>query len=68
MATEFFRINIQVAKSYGEGVKELVSGRVDFSRLEPSSYVITKEKVQHISFFAMENKKSKKRFAFGNAE
>ncbi|MFK5986728.1 MAG: PhnD/SsuA/transferrin family substrate-binding protein [Pseudomonadota bacterium] len=55
-------IKIQVAKSYQQGLYDLVSGKVDFSRFGPASYILAKEQDNNISIIAIESKKGKKQF------
>ena len=56
------QIKISVAKSYEIGIEDIVSGKVDFSRLGPASYVKAKERNPRLSILAMESKKGKKSF------
>jgi len=65
LATELgspVKIKMKVAKSYEEGVQDIITGRVDMSRLGPASYVEVKEKNPEISILAMESNKGKKSF------
>lgn len=55
-------IKLQITSSYEQGVKDLVSGKVDFSRLGPASYVAAKQANAQISILAIESKKGQKRF------
>jgi len=55
-------ISLQVASSYQQGVNDLVNGRVDFARMGPASYVISKSHNPDLQLLAMENKKGKKIF------
>ena len=59
---EKITIRIQVAKNYKQGVDDLISGKVDFSRFGPASYISAKAKNDKISILAMESKKGKKQF------
>jgi len=59
---ENVKIRIQVAKSYKKGIDDLVTGKVDFSRFGPASYILAKEKNSDISIIAVESKKGKKQF------
>jgi phosphonate transport system substrate-binding protein len=56
------KIRMQVAKSYEEGVQDLVQGRVDFSRFGPASYVEAKRRNPGLSIIAAEAKKGSKTF------
>ena len=55
-------IRMQVVRSYDDGVKLIVDGRVDFMRLGPASYVRAKDQNPGIGVLAMENKKGAKYF------
>jgi phosphonate transport system substrate-binding protein len=55
-------IRIKVAKTYAQGIDDLASGRVSFSRFGPASYVTVKQKNPAIQIIAMESKSGKKRF------
>lgn len=55
-------IRIQVAKSYEQGVDNLVSGKVDFSRLGPASYIQAKRLEPRIGILAMESEQGEKVF------
>ncbi len=57
-------INLQVSNSYESGIQSLVSGKVDFSRMGPASYVISKNRNDNIRLLAMENSNGNK-FFFG---
>lgn len=57
---EEVEIKMQVAKSYVEGVALLTSGRADFMRLGPASYVSAKQRKNGLALLAVENKKGKK--------
>ncbi len=48
------RIKMQVAKTYEEGIEDLVAGRVDFSQLGPVSYVYAKQQNPGISILVIE--------------
>lgn len=56
------KIKMQVAKSYEEGIQDIVTGNVDFSRLGPASYVEAKQQNPGLSILAIESKGGKKRF------
>ena len=55
-------IEIQIFKTYQEGLDALVNGDVDFVRFGPASYVLAKERDKEIELLAMEHKKGKKIF------
>ncbi len=55
-------IRILVARTYGEGVDDLINGKVDFARFGPVSYIHAKEAQPGISILAIESKKGKKTF------
>jgi len=55
-------ISLQVASSYAQGVDDLVTGRVDFARMGPASYVASKDRNPDLQLLAMESKKGKKVF------
>ena len=57
---EEVEIKMEVAKSYVEGVALLTSGRADFMRLGPASYVSAKQRKNGLELLAVENKKGKK--------
>ncbi len=56
------RIKTIVARSYAEGQDNLVSGRVDFSRMGPASYVAVKRRTPEISVLALESRRGRKEF------
>ncbi len=56
------KIRMQVAKSYQEGMNDLVTGRADFSRFGPASYIIAKESDNNIQILAVETIKGKRVF------
>lgn len=55
-------IRIKVARSYGDGIAQLVEGEVDFARFGPASYVLAKEQNPDLNILAMESKGGAKRF------
>ncbi len=59
---ETVRIKLQVANNYDQGIENLVNGQVDFARLGPASYVLSKEKDPNLKLIAMESKKGEKIF------
>ena len=56
------RINLQVARNYEQGLRDLVEGSVDFARFGPASYIKAKETNPDIKILAMENHKGGKFF------
>lgn len=56
------KMKMKVAKSYEEGIEDIVNGRVDISRLGPASYVEVKKQNPDISILAIESKNGQKRF------
>ncbi len=56
------KIRMQVAKTYQEGMNDLVTGKVDFSRFGPASYIIAKESDNNIEILAVETIKGKRVF------
>ena len=59
---EPIHIKFQVASSYEKGIDDLASGKVDFSRFGPASYVEVKELDPKIRILAIESKNGSKRF------
>ena len=55
-------ISLQVAGSYDQGIDDLVSGKVDFARMGPASYITSKDLNPGLQLLAMESKKGKKIF------
>ncbi len=49
------KIRLQVAKTYEQGIVDLVDGGVDFARFGPASYIEAKEADSGISILAMES-------------
>ncbi len=56
------KIKLHVAKSYEQGIDDLTTGKVDFARMGPASYVISKKKNPNLRLLAMESKKGRKVF------
>ncbi len=56
------KISMQVAKTYEQGIADLVQGRVDFSRFGPASYVEAQHRNPDISILAVESHKGGKVF------
>ncbi len=59
---ESVHIKLQVANSYEKGVDDLVSGRVDFARMGPASYIAAKSRNPDLRLLVMESKKGSKIF------
>ncbi len=57
---EEVRIRIQVAQNYKQGVEHLTSGKVDFSRFGPASYVEAKKANSNLVIIALESKDGEK--------
>jgi len=55
-------IRMQVAKDYDQGIDDLVNGRVDFARMGPASYILSKKLNADLELLVMENQKGKKTF------
>jgi phosphonate transport system substrate-binding protein len=55
-------VKLQIAKNYEEGINDLISGKVDFARFGPASYILAKQEDPEIKVIAIESKKGKKRF------
>ncbi|MBL4800634.1 MAG: PhnD/SsuA/transferrin family substrate-binding protein [Emcibacter sp.] len=55
-------ISMQVYATYEKGIEAITTGKVDFMRLGPASYVFAKENEPGLSILAMENQKGKKTF------
>jgi len=56
------KIHLKIYKSYDEGIAGLIKGDVDFMRLGPASYILTKMKNPDVRLLAMEVRKGKKKF------
>jgi len=56
------KVRMKIAKSYEEGIQQLVDGSVDFSRFGPASYVAAKAQNPDLHLIAMESHKGKKTF------
>ena len=59
---ESVRIRTEIATTYARGIEDLVSGRVDFARFGPASYVTAKQANNGISLIAMEAVNGEKAF------
>ncbi|MCP5087852.1 MAG: PhnD/SsuA/transferrin family substrate-binding protein [Rhodobacteraceae bacterium] len=55
-------ISMKIASNYDEGIENLVTGKVDFARFGPASYVTAKERQGGIRIIAMESQKGEKTF------
>lgn len=55
-------IRMHVAKNYDQGIDDLVNGRVDFARMGPASYILSKKQNTGIELLVMESQKGKKTF------
>jgi phosphonate transport system substrate-binding protein len=55
-------IKMAIAKTYEDGIQQLVDGRVDFSRFGPASYIVAKDANDGIQIIAMESQKGLKTF------
>ena len=60
--SETTHISLQVASSYDQGIDDLASGRVDFARMGPASYITSHSRNPDIQLLAMENSKGSKIF------
>ncbi|EGV51478.1 PhnD/SsuA/transferrin family substrate-binding protein [Candidatus Endoriftia persephone] len=56
------RIRIQVAKNYDQGIEDLVTGKVDFARMGPASYITSKQRNPDLQLLVMESKQGSKTF------
>jgi len=55
-------IRMQIAKDYDQGISHLTTGKVDFSRFGPASYIEAKKMNEDIEILAMESKAGAKVF------
>src|SRR5438128_8555034 len=55
-------IKMQVAKTYEEGIADVVDGRVDFAQFGPVSYVYAKQQNPGLSILAIETEGGQKVF------
>ena len=55
-------IRLRISKDYEASIDDLATGRVDFARFGPASYVHAMDRNSGISIIAMESKKGEKRF------
>jgi phosphonate transport system substrate-binding protein len=56
------QIQLKIVRGYAAGVKQIVDGNVDFTRVGPASYVRAKDASPGIRILAMEKKRGKKTF------
>ncbi|MCP4490193.1 MAG: PhnD/SsuA/transferrin family substrate-binding protein [Gammaproteobacteria bacterium] len=56
------KISLHVAKNYDQGINDLVSGKIDFARMGPASFITSKKLNPDLQLLAMESKKGKKVF------
>ncbi len=59
---EAVTIRFKFSKSYEDGIRDLITGEVDFSRFGPASYVQTKKRNPGIQILAVESVEGKKSF------
>ena len=62
MLGESVHIRLQVAKTYEQGIVDLVSGKVDFARFGPASYIEAKGTDPGVTILAVESKDGTKVF------
>ena len=62
LLSEPVSIRMHVAKNYDQGIDDLVNGNIDFARMGPASYIISKRQNPEIELLVMENQKGKKTF------
>ncbi len=55
-------VKLSIFSNYDEAIESLVSGKVDFVRFGPASYILAKEKQAAIQLIAMETEGGDKRF------
>ena len=56
------QIQLKIVRGYGAGIKQIVDGEVDFTRVGPASYVEAKDASPGIRILAVEEKRGKKTF------
>ena len=56
------KIKLQIASTYAAGISDIVTGRVDFARLGPASYIEAKFQQPNLQILALEAQKGKKTF------
>ncbi|MBT3340343.1 MAG: PhnD/SsuA/transferrin family substrate-binding protein [Planctomycetes bacterium] len=59
---ERVRIRMEIAVDYERGRDDLLSGRVDFARFGPASFVLARGENPHLKLLAMEHKKGERVF------
>ncbi|MCP4277603.1 MAG: PhnD/SsuA/transferrin family substrate-binding protein, partial [Gammaproteobacteria bacterium] len=52
---EVVRIKLNVASNYEQGIENLIKGQVDFGRMGPASYVLSKNRNPDLRIIAMES-------------
>ncbi len=62
MLGEPVEIRLQVAKTYEQGIADLVEGKVDFARLGPASYIEAKRADPEVTILAVESNDGTKIF------
>lgn len=62
LLNEPVKIRTHVAKTYSDGLTDLVNGTVDFARFGPASYVLAKQQEPGLSIMAIESKEGIKVF------
>jgi phosphonate transport system substrate-binding protein len=55
-------IHLTIFKDYEDGIDALATGRVDFVRFGPASYILAHERNEDVALLAMELRKGRKRF------
>ncbi|MDH5182006.1 MAG: phosphate/phosphite/phosphonate ABC transporter substrate-binding protein [Gammaproteobacteria bacterium] len=56
------KIKLSISKTYEEGIEQLISGKVDFARFGPASYVMARNRNPDIHLLAMETRDGSKLF------
>jgi ABC-type phosphate/phosphonate transport system substrate-binding protein len=59
---EQVNIKIKIAKKYQTGIDQFATGRVDFPRFSPASYINVFERDNSVQIVGIESKKGRKRF------
>lgn len=62
LAGEPVRVRMQIAKTYEQGVIDLVAGKVDFARFGPASYIRAREADPRVDILVVESNKGRKTF------
>ena len=55
-------IKLDIAATYEKGIENVATGKVDFARLGPASYILAKQENNDLSIIAIESSKGKKVF------